>query len=69
MPWIAKRDPGQRGHHSYLRNDDPSAPSPQEAAEDGRIVAVEKGRPQEFELVSEGGSLIRPIVAIGTFAS
>jgi hypothetical protein len=54
MPWIAESDPGQRGHYSYLRNDDPASPSPQKAAEDGRIVAVEKGRPQEFELVREG---------------
>ena len=54
MPRIAEGHPGQRRHHAKLRNDDPASPSPQEAAEDGRIVAVEKGRPQEFELVGEG---------------
>ena len=54
MPWIAEGDPGQRRHHCNLRNDDPASPSSQEAAEDRRIVAVKKRRPDEFELVGEG---------------
>ena len=54
MRRIAEGDASQRRHHSKLRHDDPSSPSPKEAAEDGRIVAVEKGRPDEFELVGEG---------------
>ena len=50
---VAKGDARQRQHHGDLRDDDPAAPPPKPAAEEWRVIAVEKGRPEELELVGE----------------
>ncbi len=50
---IAKGDARQRQHDANLRDDDPAAPPSQETAEYRRVIAVEEGRPQEFELVGQ----------------
>jgi hypothetical protein len=51
MSRVAEGDTGERQHYGDLRNDDQATSTPEQRAENRRVVLVEERRPNKLEFI------------------